>query len=103
MTDEIDFLCHSKHSESSMDPPRHGVCALVAARKWTHNAGLLIIINSEFKSFGLPPIPKLDNTRIKISVKLISHVFVYSYDSNDELKKILNRAHGKEDDMTLDE
>ena len=85
---ELHYLHHSKFSKASMDQPVHCACALAASVKWTYDVGFLIIINEEFKHFGLPPVPKIDNVRIIIIVAMFSHVLMSSCDSHDEFKKI---------------
>ena len=49
VTGELDCLNHSKWSMPSMDRPRHGTCALIAAGNWTYDAGLLGKIKTEHK------------------------------------------------------
>ena len=77
---ELDYLCHSKNSVPSIDHPVNGACVFTAAIKWTYDEGLLLVINAEFKHFGLPTVLKLDNARVRIIVSMWSHALIWGCD-----------------------
>ena len=61
------------------------------------------MINTQLKCSRLPHTTKLDNARVRIILAILNHAFASSCDSHNEFKNILNRAHGKEDELKLDE
>ena len=72
---DLDHLCYSKKSSSSIDQPENGVRSIVATGKWSLDEGLLSLINTADEPVELPKLVKLDGTRVKIVVAVHSNTF----------------------------
>ena len=68
LSEELDYLHHSKKSVPLINQPRHGAYVLTAAGKWTWCELLLIVINAEHKGFVLQTSLKLDNEILRIII-----------------------------------
>ena len=99
---EIDFLCDSLRSKTSIKQPGHGTSMIAAIGKWTCDARLLKNTNKVLQRFDLPSMCILDKKRMLMVVVFFSQSFITSDSAHDKFKGMLNATNGKINTTCLD-